>query len=209
MSAPPGAVVARLVETEEIVELRSPAVGLWREAPRVGAQVLPGDAIGRLEVLGRLVPLFAPERASGVVTGVGGDASRARRPMGFDEVLLRLDPGPAPRPSARRMDGEPARDAVLASAAVGHVFSSPSHGRFYARQSPGKAAFVSVGEVIERGRTVALLEVMKTFNRVIYGGDHLPARARVLSVVPADGADLETGDAILEVEAADDLPADS
>jgi acetyl-CoA carboxylase biotin carboxyl carrier protein len=47
---------------------------------------------------------------------------------------------------------------------------------------------------------VALLEVMKTFNRVQYGGSGLPERARVLRVVPSDGDDLAAGDAILELE---------
>ena len=52
------------------------------------------------------------------------------------------------------------------------------------------------------GRTVALLEVMKTFNRIAYGGEGLPARAKVLAVVPTDESDVDEGDVLLLVEPA-------
>jgi acetyl-CoA carboxylase biotin carboxyl carrier protein len=57
--------------------------------------------------------------------------------------------------------------------------------------------------VIERGQTIGLLEVMKTFTRINYDNPKLPARARILAVVAADQADLDRGDVILQLEAAD------
>ena len=42
---------------------------------------------------------------------------------------------------------------------------------------------------------------MKTFNRITYGGDGLPARARVVRILPADGDDLDGGQPLLEIEA--------
>jgi acetyl-CoA carboxylase biotin carboxyl carrier protein len=59
---------------------------------------------------------------------------------------------------------------------------------------------VKAGETIERGRAVGLLEVMKTFSRVQYGGNDLPERARVRAVLPKDGDDVNAGDVILELE---------
>ena len=52
------------------------------------------------------------------------------------------------------------------------------------------------------GQTVALLEVMKTFHRVAYGGDGLPERAKDVAIVPAEESDLAGGDAILTLEPA-------
>jgi acetyl-CoA carboxylase biotin carboxyl carrier protein len=57
-----------------------------------------------------------------------------------------------------------------------------------------------VGDEIATGQTVALLEVMKTFNRLAYGGDGLPERARVKAVLVRDEADVEAGAPILELE---------
>ena len=47
------------------------------------------------------------------------------------------------------------------------------------------------------GQTIGLLEVMKTFNRLVYQGDGLPARALVEKIVPGDGDDVARGDVIL------------
>jgi acetyl-CoA carboxylase biotin carboxyl carrier protein len=70
-------------------------------------------------------------------------------------------------------------------------------GRFYSRPSPNDPAFVSVGDEVSRGQTVGLLEVMKTFNRLVYQGDTLPERATVERIVPSDGDDVVKGDPIL------------
>jgi acetyl-CoA carboxylase biotin carboxyl carrier protein len=70
-------------------------------------------------------------------------------------------------------------------------------GRFYSRPSPTEPPFVAAGEVVQRGRTVGLLEVMKTFNRLVYQGDDLPEQAKVDRVVPNEGDDVVRGDVIL------------
>jgi acetyl-CoA carboxylase biotin carboxyl carrier protein len=80
------------------------------------------------------------------------------------------------------------------------VFAAPLSGRFFARPGPGKPPFVEVGAVLEPGATVCMLEVMKTFNRVTYGGHGLPERARVAAILVADEEDVTMGQAILRLE---------
>jgi biotin carboxyl carrier protein len=82
----------------------------------------------------------------------------------------------------------------------GLVFRAPLAGRVYFRPSPDKPRFVESGGVITRGTTVCMLEVMKSFNRIGYGGESLPERARVAGFLIADGADVELGTPILELE---------
>lgn len=177
------------------VELLSPMVGLWRVRPEVGQLVTPGGPIGSIEVLGRLHPLTAPTGASGIVVSAPKD-DRARLPVAYGDVLLVLDPTASGIGAA---DPSTAGQAV-GPAAGGLVFVSPMSGRFYARSGPDKPPFVAAGQSIRIGDSVCLLEVMKTFNRVTYGGDNLPAEARIKRVVPADGDDLNAGDPILELE---------
>ena len=95
-----------------------------------------------------------------------------------------------------------AGEAAAGQAFAGLALRAPSSGRFYARPSPGEPAFVKPGDVVSAGQTVALLEVMKTFNRIAYGGGGLPDRARVTRVVPADESDVLENDVLLELEAA-------
>jgi acetyl-CoA carboxylase biotin carboxyl carrier protein len=176
------------------VELRSPGVGLWRGAPHRGALVTPGAVVGELEILGVLHLLRAPAGAAGVV--VAGDGTDARRPVSWGDPLVTLDPAAAGTAAAGVAQVE--RAAATVDGRL--VFRAPSSGRYYGRPAPDRPAFVTPGDELEPGRTICLLEVMKTFNRVTYGGEGLPTRARVTAVVPRDGDDLEAGDVILELE---------
>ena len=58
---------------------------------------------------------------------------------------------------------------------------------------------MKAGDEIKTGAAVGLLEVMKTFNRITYGGPGLPETATVVRVVPSDGDDVEAGDPLLEL----------
>ena len=83
----------------------------------------------------------------------------------------------------------------------GLVFRAPLTGRIYLRPSPDEPPFVEVGDVIGRGTTVCLMEAMKSFNRIPYGGDLLPERARVVRFQIEDGSDVDQDMAIFELEA--------
>jgi 3-methylcrotonyl-CoA carboxylase beta subunit len=96
----------------------------------------------------------------------------------------------------------PAPSAAGAVQLDGLVFRAPFAGRVYLRPSPNKPLFVEVGSVIEAGSTVCLLEVMKLFNRISFGGAGLPARCKVLRVLIDDGADVDLGTPLLELEPA-------
>lgn len=181
------------------VALLAPSPGLWRDPPAAGALIRPGDVIGTLEILGVHHRLRAPEGGVGVVRREEGPESLARRPVDHRAALLTLDP--------EALTGTLVAEAAAASASsVGDgtlVFAAPSSGRFYHRPSPDKPAFVEVGQVIERGQTVGVLEVMKTFTRINYDDPKLPSPAKVVALVAKDQEDLGRGDPILHVEAAD------
>ncbi len=181
-------------EGERIV-LASPFPALHRGAPRAGTVVREGDAIGELEVLGRLTRVLAPAGAYGAVLQ-GGHARLARRAVGYGEALVTLDPtalGAAASASAR---------AETTAASGSLVFRAPMAGRFYTKPSPDADPFVASGAIVETGHTLGLLEVMKSFNRVQYGGATLPARASATRVVPSDGDDVGEGDVLLELDVA-------
>jgi acetyl-CoA carboxylase carboxyltransferase component len=93
-----------------------------------------------------------------------------------------------------------AAHATRASDVQGLVFRAPLAGRVYFRASPDKPCFVEAGGIITRGTTVCMLEVMKSFNRIAYGGQELPERVRVVSFLIAHGAEVELGTPILQLE---------
>lgn len=178
------------------IDVASPVVGLWRRAPEVGTVVIPGGRIGEIEVLGVVHLVRAPADVRGRVVELCGER-RGRRPVGYGEPLFVLDP--------RALGEIGAVDAAAAeeTADGALLFRSPSSGRYYGRPAPEKPPFVEAGAEVAAGQTICLLEIMKTFNRVVYEGDGLPPRARVVRIVPADEEDLGAGDPILELEPVD------
>lgn len=187
---------AGLGQADDDQVLLSPGVGLVRGLPLAGAWITEGTVIGELDVLGVLHVIVAPAGAAGIVAPADRVGERA---VGHGDVLVRLQPaslgGGLGDASGRTATG------AAAGTAGALVFRSPLSGRFYARPSPDRPDFVKPGDEITTGQTVALLEVMKTFNRLAYGGADLPERARVRAVLVRDEADVEAGTPILELEA--------
>jgi acetyl-CoA carboxylase biotin carboxyl carrier protein len=176
-------------------EVRAPAPGWFHLRVAADHLVQPGDVIGELEILGRTVRITAPA-IRGLVVVVAPGPVLARRPVSYGDVLFRVatDVSLGASPNATG-------NGATAAAAQGLVFRAPTSGRFYGRPTPDKPPFVQPGLELAAGTTVCLLEVMKTFHRVTYGGSDVPARARVRDILVADGADVNQGDALLALEA--------
>lgn len=135
--------------------------------------------------------------------GVGQRRIKNARIWSMHDLALlgeRSVPPAEPSASAQPSAAPPSSPAA-AAAADGLVFRAPLAGRVYFRPSPDKPSFVEVGDVIERGMTVCLLEVMKSFNRIGYGGANLPQRGRIVRVLVEDGADVDAGTPMLELSA--------
>lgn len=175
--------------------LHVPQPGLLRGMPRLGEVLGPGEVCGELDVLGELHALIVPPGARGAVTFIAGERGKAKVPVQAGQRIYGLDETMVGVASAVAHAG------TTAASSSGLVFRAPIGGRYYARPTPGDPPFVTEGAEIAVGQTVALLEVMKTFNRVRYGGSTLPERAKVLRVIPKDGDDVLANDPLFELEA--------
>lgn len=177
---------AARVRDDGTIEILCPAPGLFRPALRSGDVVRGGAVLGQLEVLGRSIGVVAPETARGAVVRVI-EPGLARPAADFGAVLYVVDP------RASTGGAEAGAAAASGPAIEGRVFRAPTSGRFYGRPTPDKPAFVTAGAELAPGATICLLEVMKTFHRVTYGGEIV----RVTAVLVADGADVNAGDPLL------------
>jgi acetyl-CoA carboxylase biotin carboxyl carrier protein len=170
-------------------DLLAPSVGVFAPAVTEGELVSSGQVVGTLDVLGVLSELTVAEGVAGRVTKCFGGA-RSRVPVQYGDALLAI---------SIASSGEHAVAVVAASAGTEGApsFVAPMSGRFYSQPSPTEPPFVSVGDIVQRGQTIGLLEVMKTFNRLVYQGDTLPEQATVENIVPNEGDDVVRGDVIL------------
>jgi biotin carboxyl carrier protein len=180
----------------ETTELLAPSVGIFAPAVAEGELVSAGQSIGTIDVLGVRQTLFVPGGVAGrVIRRVNG--RRARGPVQYGEALLTLSTALVPAVAAAASADRARSEDVLS-------FVAPMSGRFYSRPSPTEAPFVAAGDVVQNGQAIGLLEVMKTFNRLVYRGDPLPDRAVVERVVPSDGDDVVRGDTVLMLRPAGD-----
>jgi acetyl-CoA carboxylase biotin carboxyl carrier protein len=178
--------------------LRSPAPGWFRPAVAPSTWCAPRATIGTLDVLGRRHLLVTPPGVAGFTGelraadpgGLSAHAVAYRDPI----VILSSDATNAGGPG---VPGAGAAELPAARTVDGLVFRAPTSGRFYGRSAPDKPPFVAEGTQLVAGATICLLEVMKTFHRVTYGGPDLPDTARVTRVLVADGADVNAGDPLL------------
>lgn len=68
---------------------------------------------------------------------------------------------PAPAPAS-----SPTNDAPAAAEESGHIVRSPMVGTFYESPAPGAKAFVQVGQQVNVGDTLCIVEAMKMMNQI-------------------------------------------
>ena len=189
-----------LVQPEDDGTLRvlSPDVGWWSGAPAPGQPLAPGGSVGRLTRLGRRFLLVLPETAHGRVVDLPQEGKRVS--VEYGQLLFRLTSTAAAE-----------REAATTAAATGQgpdtdpavgrlVVAAPTDGTFYHRPSPGAAAYVELNQPVRRGQVVGLVEVMKTFNQIVFDGPGFPDEARVREFSAGEGEEVRAGQALIVLE---------
>jgi acetyl-CoA carboxylase biotin carboxyl carrier protein len=180
-------------EADGATILRAPKLGLWSEHPRNGTFVEAGSPVGILTQLRRRYALVVPDGVSGRVDSAGRPQSTV--PVEYGERLLRVVAA-----AGRTIDaaGETAEASLAAHGALQIV--APTDGVFYRSPAIGSAPYVVAGARVVTGQPVGLIEVMKTFNPIVYGGAGLPDEAQVVDVLVADGAEIRAGQPLVIVK---------
>ena len=73
---------------------------------------------------------------------------------------------PAPSPAAPALSAAPDAGAAPAEEEDGFEVAAPMVGTFYAAASPGAAPYVQVGDRINEGDTLCIIEAMKMMNQI-------------------------------------------
>jgi len=77
----------------------------------------------------------------------------------------------------------------------GDLISSPMVGTFYSAPSPSAKPFVSVGQHVNKGDTVGIIEAMKIMNQI--EADH---SGTVVEILVKDGEAVEFGQALIVIQ---------
>ncbi|HEX5741501.1 MAG TPA: acetyl-CoA carboxylase biotin carboxyl carrier protein subunit [Pilimelia sp.] len=137
--------------------------------------------------------------AGALARGLPGPLHRVALHSGDLAVELEWHPA-APRPAAAAAPSGAAADPPAPAEAVadrpgpgappdgadGVLVRAPLVGTFYAAPRPGADPFVAVGDVVEAGQPLAIVEAMKLLNEITAG-----CAGRVAELLVADGAGVD------------------
>ena len=119
----------------------------------------------------KLIELLDESGIAEIEITEGEEAVRiSRYPQG---AAVAPAPAPAPVAHAAPAAAAPAEAAPGAPAAVpadaeeeGYLVAAPMVGTFYASSSPGAAPYVQVGDRVNEGDTLCIIEAMKMMNQI-------------------------------------------
>lgn len=102
-------------------------------------------------------------------------------------------PAPAPAPASAPAPTETASAAVSEDL---HIVKSPIVGTFFSAPSPGSKPFVAVGERVEAGQTLCIIEAMKLMNEI-----ESDAAGVIAKFLVEDGQAVEYGQPLFALKA--------
>lgn len=103
---------------------------------------------------------------------------------------------PAPIAAAPAPVAAPVAEAAPAPAAArGDAVKSPMVGTVYLSSQPGADPFIKVGDTVNAGHTLLIVEAMKTMNPIA-----APKGGKVVEILVADAQPVEFGEALVVIE---------
>jgi acetyl-CoA carboxylase biotin carboxyl carrier protein len=101
---------------------------------------------------------------------------------------------PAAEPSAVRGSAAPEPGAAASDEDILHPISSPIVGTFYRAPNPDADPYVKVGDFVEQGQTLCIVEAMKLMNEI-----ESDISGTVVKVLPENAQPVEYGESLFMV----------
>jgi len=101
-----------------------------------------------------------------------------------------------PRPASGSAETEPPASAAADDEEGLHVISSPIVGTFYRAPNPDADPYVKVGDYVEKGQTLCIVEAMKLMNEI-----ECDASGTIVKVAPENAQAVEYGEQLFVIRA--------
>jgi acetyl-CoA carboxylase biotin carboxyl carrier protein len=147
----------------------------------------------------KLIELLEESGIAEIEIKEGEEAVRISRMPGGEATTQTLSPAPtvaaAPPPAAPSAALPAAEAAAPKPKPNEHVITAPMVGTFYAAPSPGAKPFVEIGDNVEVGQVVCVIEAMKMMNQI-----EADRAGRIASIMARNGDPVEFGQPLFVVE---------
>mgnify|MGYP001166163928 CR=1 FL=1 len=148
----------------------------------------PADPIDS-RLVRKLADILTETGLSEIEVEHGGLKIRVAKQLGQAQAVHYA---PAPVAAAPAPAAAPAAAAAVPAAparAAGDEVKSPMVGTVYLQPNPGSPAFVKVGDTVEAGQTLFIIEAMKTMNPI-----PAPRAGKLLEILVEDAQPVEFGE---------------
>ncbi|MEI6218581.1 MAG: biotin/lipoyl-containing protein, partial [bacterium] len=78
---------------------------------------------------------------------------------------------------------------------AGPAITAPLNGTFYLSQAAGKPPFIQIGDTVEAGTTVCIVEAMKLFNEI-----KTTSKCKILDILSKHGEKVEKDQELIRIE---------
>lgn len=112
--------------------------------------------------------------------------------------VMMAQPATAPPSSQASAPATPSASPAVAeepATPIGTIVESPMVGTFYRGSSPAAKPFIEIGEVVEKGDTLCIIEAMKIMNQI-----EAEVSGTVRAVLAEDGQPVEYGEPLVVIE---------
>jgi acetyl-CoA carboxylase biotin carboxyl carrier protein len=191
------ALVEHDTENPERTVLLSPAVGLFRPQLPRGAYVTPDLKIGTFNQLQQYSDLVVPQGVRGAVIEqlVADGVNKVQ----FQTPLLLI--GAAAAEETDVVADQRGDETSVSTRADEIAVLSPTDGIFYRKPDPDSPPYVTVGDVIEPGARLGLVEVMKCFNQIRLEESSVAGSCEVVAIPASDGSEVKLGQVLFVLKA--------
>jgi len=109
----------------------------------------------------KLIELIEESDIAEIEIHEGDDSVRINRYSSTQPVAVTQAPAPVTTVSAA-----PQAPATKTEELSGHIITSPMVGTYYDAPAPGAPTFVKIGQTVQKGDTLCIIEAMKILNQI-------------------------------------------
>ena len=187
---------ALLVKKESQIIIKSPAVGYYSLMPGKGTFLSGNAFIGKLRILNSFHDLYLPENVFGKV--IIEQEKDKMFYVEYGQELFRLNPEKALIDSEQQIAASELKKSEKLE--QGFLITAFTTGIFYRRSSPDAPSYVEEGQRIEKGKVLGLIEVMKTFNHIVFQGTDKSDSGVIKKIFCDDAQEVKLGEWLFVIE---------
>lgn len=145
----------------------------------------------------KLIELLDESGIAEIEINEGEESVRISRYPTGAAAAVQYAPAPMPAPVAAPAVVAPDETAGddMPAAISGHTVNAPMVGTYYSASAPGVADFVKVGDKINKGETVCIIEAMKILNQI-----EADKSGTITSILAENGQPVEFGQPLVVIE---------